>query len=89
MNTDYSQTLLAPHGSRPHGHDRSLALCVNDPVSWKSTPVLQTTECPDEDLSLLDPETYSDTTVSNTNYQHPEYYKYTWVLNKFIHHVYF
>ena len=40
-NTDNSQTLRVPHGSRPHGHDRSLALCVNDPASWMSTPVLQ------------------------------------------------
>jgi hypothetical protein len=38
-----------------------LSLCVNDPEWWKSTPVLQSTECPDEDLSLLVPETYSDT----------------------------
>ena len=52
--TDDSQTLWSPHGSRPHGHDRSVVMCVNDPV-------LQTTECPDEDLSLLVPETYSDT----------------------------
>jgi hypothetical protein len=47
--------------SRPHGQDRNLSLCVNDPEWWKSTPVLQSTECPDEDLSLLVPETYSDT----------------------------
>ena len=25
--------------SRPHGHDRREALCVNDPACWKSTPV--------------------------------------------------
>ncbi len=37
-NTDNSQTLRVPHGSRPHGHDRRAALCVNDPACWKSTP---------------------------------------------------
>jgi hypothetical protein len=31
-NTDNSQTLRVPHGSRPHGHDRNLALCVNHPA---------------------------------------------------------
>ena len=44
-----------------HVHDTILALCVNDPACWKSTPILQTTECPDEDLTLLGPETYSYT----------------------------
>jgi hypothetical protein len=43
----------SPHGSRPHGHDRSLALCVNDPACCQSTPVLQSTPWPEEDLSLL------------------------------------
>ncbi len=43
---------LVPHGSRPHGHDRSLMLCVFDPACWQSTPVLQSTRWPDEDLSL-------------------------------------
>jgi len=39
-NTDNSQTLRVPHGSRPHGHDKTLVLCVNDPACWMSTPVL-------------------------------------------------
>jgi hypothetical protein len=47
-------------GSRPHGHDRRWTLCGKDPVCWKSTPVLQPPPRPDEDLSLLGPETYSD-----------------------------
>ena len=42
-DTDNSQTLRTPHGSRPHGHNRSLALCVHGPVCWKSTPGLQST----------------------------------------------
>jgi hypothetical protein len=35
-NTDNSQTIRVPHGSRSHEHDRNLELCVNDPVYWKS-----------------------------------------------------
>ena len=31
-----SRTLRVPHGSRPHGHDRNLVLCANDPVCWQS-----------------------------------------------------
>ena len=61
LNNAMFPPLSCPHGSRPDGHDRRLSLCVNDPAYWKSITVLQTTECPDEDLSLLDPETYSDT----------------------------
>ena len=44
--------------------DRSLALRVNDPACWTSTPVLQST--PDEDLSLMGTETYGDTTPLRT-----------------------
>jgi hypothetical protein len=58
-NTDYSQN-YTPMGHVPMGTTEDW-WCVNDPVYWKSTPVLQTTVCPDEDLSLLDPETCSDT----------------------------
>ncbi len=47
-----------PHGSRPHGYDRHLDLCVNDPTCWKSTPVLQSTPWPDEARSLVVTETY-------------------------------
>ena len=59
-NTDDLQTLRVPYGSRPHVHDRRLVMCVNNPESWKSILTLQMTECPDEDLSLLDHETYGD-----------------------------
>ena len=37
-NTDNSQTLRVPHGSRPHGHDRHEALCVNDPERGSPPP---------------------------------------------------
>ncbi len=61
-NTNYSQTLRDP---RPHGHDRNLALCVNEPACWKSTPILQATVCPDRDFSLLGSKTYGNTPASN------------------------
>jgi hypothetical protein len=60
--TDTNHTLT--DNSNP-GHDRSLTLCVNDPVCWKSTSVLQTTECPDEDLILLVPRHIVTPPVSN------------------------
>ncbi len=62
IRTTQKTIFRAPHGSRLHGHDRNLTQCVNDPASWKSTPFLKTTECPDEDLSLqsLGPQTYSE-----------------------------
>ena len=41
IRTTHKLILRVPHGSRPHGHDRSLTMCVNDPECWKSTPVLQ------------------------------------------------
>ena len=73
-----------PHGSRPHGHDRTLVMCVNDPVCWKSTPVLQS--WPDEDLSLLVPETYSDSpSESNTEWE-PQVNKYWWMTPKKLSH---
>ena len=41
IRTTHKLILRVPHGSRPHGYDRRLTLCVNDPTCWKSTPVLQ------------------------------------------------
>jgi hypothetical protein len=40
IRTAHKTIFRVPHGSRPHGHERSLALCVNDPACWQSTPVL-------------------------------------------------
>jgi hypothetical protein len=53
IRTTHKLIFQVPHGARPHGHDRSLALCVNDPARWASTPVLQSTPLPNEGLSLL------------------------------------
>ena len=79
-NTDNSQTLRVPHGSRPHGHDRILELCVNDSACWKSTPVLQPPPWPDEDLSLLGSEvvcvTYSDSPCESNAEWEPQVNKY-------------
>jgi hypothetical protein len=52
IRTTHKTIFRVPHGSRPHGHDRRVALCVNDPERWKSTPVLQSPPWPDEDLSI-------------------------------------
>jgi hypothetical protein len=57
----------------PHRHDRRWTLCGKDPelhpVCWKSTLVLHPPPWPDEDLSLLVSETYSDSLpVSNTEW---------------------
>jgi hypothetical protein len=41
IRTTHKTTFRVPHGSRHHGYDRHVALSVNDPVRWKSTPVLQ------------------------------------------------
>jgi hypothetical protein len=36
IRTTHKLIFRVPHGSRPHGHDRNLALCVNDPASWRT-----------------------------------------------------
>jgi hypothetical protein len=53
-------------------------LCVNfeDPVFWKSTPILYLPPWPDEDLSLLDSETYSDS---------PPVSKVVWLIHPWRH----
>jgi len=86
-NTDDSQTNIpgAPW-SRPHGHDRSLALCVNDPACWTSTPVLQSTH--DRTRTLVSwAQRHMATQLGSEHRAEPlACYKYTWVRTP---HVYF
>jgi hypothetical protein len=59
-NTNCSQTPKVPRGSRPHGHDRSLVLCLNDPACWQSTPT--SSQPSDRTRTLVSwLETYGDT----------------------------
>jgi hypothetical protein len=75
-NTNHSQTPWIPHGSRPHGYDRRWALCGKDPVCSKVTPALQPPPWPDEDLSLLGSETYSDAPTGSNAEWEPQVHKY-------------